>query len=80
MVWSSLCCVLILCVSSSLQSEGHVDGGRCVFSPPAPPLCPPPLIFPLSVTCECVESWGKGEESTSLRTSKLWAPPQASGL
>lgn len=50
----------------------------CVLSPD--PLCPPPLIFPLSGICECVETWGKGEESTSARTSKLWAPPQASGL
>lgn len=42
MVWSRLCRVLILCVSGSLQSEGRVDGGRCVFSRRTRP--PPPIF------------------------------------
>lgn len=42
---------------------------------PGPPPCPPLLICPLSVMCECMESWGKCGESTSSPASKLWAPP-----
>lgn len=44
---------------------------------------PPPSSSDLPTerhSCECVESWGRGEESTSSCTSKLRAPPQASGL
>lgn len=64
MIWSRLCCVPILCVSSSCQSEGHVDEGRwrCGFSRALPPSFSGLPIEHLS--CECMESWGKGGENT----------------
>lgn len=76
-------CDLVLCllcpddVCFQQFAERVPCGWREMMCLPGYPLF---LIFPMSVTCECMESWVKCGESTSLHTSKLWAPPRASGL